>query len=211
MITTIIRPPISQILVQRMAKLGWLFLSEVKQGMPLVIIFVPHKNSFAAYQRGHHIAMIESADISCIPDPRANQEAKIIMSLYSSGFTIPWFFCTTRDNLEASSMLLSRLECGLEFRMIAPESIPLPIWLSDAPAPHGITDPEYTVVASEGTLSIIVNDEDCRIRAKVNIYTGLSESQQYIMRPESAVEAMKNIIDITPITAYAAATAIGRI
>lgn len=211
MITTIIHPPISPSLVKRMESLGWVFLMEIKQGMPLVIILVPHNNSFVAYQRGNQIAMIESTDVSCIPDQRANQEAKVILFLYSSGFIIPWFFCTTRENIEASSMLLSKLECGLEFRMITTECSPLPIWLSDAPAPSGVIEPSYSASASDGTVSIIVNDKDCRIRAKVNIYTTISDSQPCGLRPARAVEALKNIIDITPIEAYAAAKAIVRI
>lgn len=215
MLTTI-QPPIKKEYLKWMKNHNWTFQENINPNEPIHIMLGHFAWHCFAVQNKRKVGFSISFRIDSVPDQFRTKEAQRLHSLASRWFSVPidsgetldtaMVAVASEEDLNRSAFMIDKMDCGLQLRMIPPESEELKVAMHYPDNNPQEDKPErfYTFVPHWSTIHLIISDSQNRIRAHSRLNITLLHNRSVSIFPRKMLEDISAVADIGPILAYIA-------
>lgn len=215
MLTTI-QPPIKKEYLKWMKNHNWTFQENINPNEPIHIMLGHFAWHCFAVQNKRKVGFSISFRIDSVPDQFRTKEAQRLHSLASRWFSVPidsgnildptMMAIASREEMDLRSSIVDEMDCGLEVRMMPPESGELRVAMYYPDSIPGKDKPEmyYTLEQQCGTIHLLITDKNNRIRAHCRLNITKPMDGKISVLPLGALNCLSEVADISPILAYIA-------
>lgn len=215
MLTTI-HPPIREEDMHWMMNHNWTFQETINPYEPIHIMLGHFAWHCFAVQNNRKIGSCNSFRIDSLPNQFRTKDAIRLHSLAIRWFSVPlesgntidptMMAVASKEDLDLRAFIIDDMDCGLELRMMPPESGELRVSMYYPDRIPWQDKPEmyYTLEQHIDTIHLLITDKKNRIRAHCRLNISKPKDEEITVLPLGVLNSLSAVANIGPILAYVA-------